>query len=65
MENKVFRKKLLFDDIDRLKKELEKNQEFINLFLKNNNELLKQIENRFGEIEIILEQESEINRKQC
>ena len=59
MSNKVFRKKLLFDDIDRLKKELEKNQEFVNLFLKNNNELLKQIEDRFAEIAIILQQDNE------
>ena len=61
MGNKVFRKKILHDDIDRLKKELEKNQEFINLFLKNNNELLKQIENRFEEIEIILQQENKLS----
>lgn len=48
-----FRKKLLYDDISRIKKEIEKNQEFINLFLKNNNELQTQIENRNEEIRIL------------
>lgn len=56
MENLYFRKKLIWAEIERLKNELEKNQEFINLFQKQNNDLLKQIEKQFKEIEVVGEQ---------
>jgi len=64
MENLYFRKKLIWAEIQRLKHELEKNQEFINLFQKQNNDLLKQIEKQFKEIEIVGEQLLKIETEQ-
>ena len=64
MENLYFRKKLIWAEIERLKYELEKNQEFINLFQKQNNDLLKQIEKQFKEIEIVGEQLLKIETEQ-
>ena len=53
MEDLHFRKKLIWSQIEHLKSELKKNQEFINLFQKNNNDLLKAVEKQFKELEII------------
>ena len=53
MEDLYFRKKLIWNEIERLKSELRKNQEFINLFQKQNNDLLKAVENQFKELEVI------------
>lgn len=64
MENLYFRKKLIWAEIERLKNELEKNQEFINLFQKQNNDLLKQIEKQFKEIEVVGEQLLKIETEQ-
>jgi len=64
MENLYFRKKLIWAEIERLKYELEKNQEFINLFQKQNNDLLKQIEKQFKEIEVVGEQLLKIETEQ-
>ncbi len=55
MENKCFRKKLLIEDIDRLKKERATNQEFIRLFLENNVELGKQIKSKTGQLKYLSE----------
>jgi predicted RNase H-like nuclease (RuvC/YqgF family) len=53
MEDPIFRKRLLLSEINRLKVDLKKNQEFINLFQRQNNSLLKQIEEHFTEIELL------------
>lgn len=53
MEDLYFRKKLIWNEIERLKSELKKNQEFINLFQKQNNDLMKSVEMQFKELEII------------
>ena len=54
MEDPIFRKRLLLSEINRLKVDLKKNQEFINLFQRQNNSLLKQIEEHFTEIELLV-----------
>lgn len=64
MEDLYFRKKLIWAEIERLKHDIEKNQEFINLFQKQNNNLLKQIEQQFKEIEIVGEQLLKIQTEQ-
>ena len=53
MEDLYFRKKLIWNEIERLKSELKKNQEFINLFQKQNNDLMKSVEKQFKELEVI------------
>jgi hypothetical protein len=44
MEDFDFRKKLILNEIETLKAEFKKNQEFINLFFKKNQDLLKSME---------------------
>lgn len=53
MENLQFRKELIKKEIESLTSELKNNQEFINLFLKNNNEILERIRLHYTEVEQI------------
>ncbi len=53
MEDLSFRRKLVLNEIERIKSEIGKNQEFIMLFQKQNNELMGSIENQYLELENI------------
>jgi len=53
MQDLNFRKKLIWKEIEKIKSDLEKNQEFIALFQKNNNKLLASLSELFKELEKI------------
>lgn len=50
MENEEFRKKLLLQDNERIKKSISENLEYINLFIKDNEKLLSNYNENLLEI---------------
>lgn len=53
MQDLIFRKKLIWNEINHIKSELNKNYEYIDLFQKQNKELVASLENKFKELEIV------------
>jgi uncharacterized protein YcgL (UPF0745 family) len=68
IQNLHFRKALIQNEIENARTEISKNNEFIRLFQKNNEELISKIKNNLKEVEEISwkldEQEAEILIKQ-
>lgn len=56
MENPYFRKKLIYSEINQMKRELIKNNEFIRSLHKNNDKLIADIKSKLNEVQEISEQ---------